>query len=113
MKYYSEIIYLFLAIICLVKIGDVLCYRCHVNNDVTDLDCGNAFNMSCKGVAHIPHCTQFTTDPAVQMNGVCSCEKFCFTDLECAQGCKAPYVGKCLEGYHLSIEKICLCEIST
>ncbi|XP_053381736.1 uncharacterized protein LOC123541137 [Mercenaria mercenaria] len=101
-----------LAFVFLGTIAIVLSNRCHVTNDENEILCGNANNMTCNDVAYIPYCHQTSTDPKVQLNGVCSCEHFCFADSECSKGCSwsSRYVGVCQEVYTNSIQKVCLCK---
>ncbi|XP_060553873.1 uncharacterized protein LOC132714955 [Ruditapes philippinarum] len=102
--------YTLFALTFLGAIGIALSVRCHVTFDDKELHCGDSTNMTCSSNNYIPYCHQVSTDPNVQNNGICSCEKFCFVDDECGKGCGTKFVGKCVEVYPGSIEKICLCK---
>ncbi|XP_060553875.1 uncharacterized protein LOC132714956 [Ruditapes philippinarum] len=103
--------YKLLALTFLAAIAIVLSYKCHVTDGDGQIHCGDINNMTCKDVNYTPFCLQIDDNPNVNMNGVCSCQEFCITTDDCSRGCGSSgrYIPKCVEAYHLSIERFCVC----
>ncbi|KAL4218554.1 hypothetical protein ACF0H5_023288 [Mactra antiquata] len=94
--------FIVLCVVAVVAFGN----RCHVSNDETALHCADINNMTCASSQYTPFCHKVSDSG--YLNGICSCEQFCFTTSDCGSGCWRSHP-ECREAYANSIEKICVC----